>query len=85
MPPFIFVKAFSKEFRQGFSEGCCVNGPIVLVVCNDRQVNIGVWPLFIEGKTVASLETLAIVAINGWNRLNISFRTLPGSYQPRRE
>jgi AhpD family alkylhydroperoxidase len=26
--------------------------------------------------------TLAIVAINGWNRLNISFRTLPGSYQP---
>ena len=26
--------------------------------------------------------TLAIVAINGWNRLNISFRTVPGSYQP---
>ena len=26
--------------------------------------------------------TLAIVAINGWNRLSISFRTLPGSYQP---
>jgi AhpD family alkylhydroperoxidase len=27
--------------------------------------------------------TLAIVAINGWNRLAIPFRTPPGSYQPR--
>ena len=26
--------------------------------------------------------TLAVVAINGWNRLNIAFRTIPGSYQP---
>ena len=26
--------------------------------------------------------TLAIIAINGWNRLAIPFRTLPGSYQP---
>jgi AhpD family alkylhydroperoxidase len=26
--------------------------------------------------------TMAIVAINGWNRLSISFRTVPGSYQP---
>ncbi|HLI08053.1 MAG TPA: carboxymuconolactone decarboxylase family protein [Ktedonobacteraceae bacterium] len=26
--------------------------------------------------------TLAIVAINGWNRLNVSFRTLAGNYQP---
>jgi AhpD family alkylhydroperoxidase len=26
--------------------------------------------------------TLAIVAINGWNRLAISFRTVPGTYQP---
>jgi hypothetical protein len=26
--------------------------------------------------------TLAVVAINGWNRLNIAFRTMPGSYQP---
>ena len=26
--------------------------------------------------------TLAVVAINGWNRLNIAFRTEPGSYQP---
>jgi len=27
--------------------------------------------------------TLAIVAINGWNRLAISFRSVPGSYQPK--
>jgi AhpD family alkylhydroperoxidase len=26
--------------------------------------------------------TLAIVSINGWNRLNIAARTVPGSYQP---
>ncbi len=26
--------------------------------------------------------TLAIVAINGWNRLNVAFRTVPGSYTP---
>jgi hypothetical protein len=26
--------------------------------------------------------TLAIVAINGWNRLAISFRTVPGTFQP---
>lgn len=25
--------------------------------------------------------TLAVVTINGWNRLNIAFRTTPGSYQ----
>jgi AhpD family alkylhydroperoxidase len=27
--------------------------------------------------------TLALVAINGWNRLGISFRTVPGTYQPK--
>ncbi|MEP6715689.1 MAG: carboxymuconolactone decarboxylase family protein [Terriglobia bacterium] len=26
--------------------------------------------------------TLAIVSINGWNRLMVSFRAVPGSYQP---
>ncbi|HEY3860810.1 MAG TPA: carboxymuconolactone decarboxylase family protein [Verrucomicrobiae bacterium] len=31
-------------------------------------------------KELADL-TLAIVAINGWNRLNIAFRTVPGGYQ----
>lgn len=28
--------------------------------------------------------TLAIVAINGWNRLAVSFRTVPGTYTPAR-
>jgi AhpD family alkylhydroperoxidase len=28
--------------------------------------------------------TLALIAINGWNRLGISFRTVPGSYQSTR-
>lgn len=26
---------------------------------------------------------LAIIAVNGWNRLNVAFRTVPGSYTPR--
>ncbi len=26
--------------------------------------------------------TLAVIAINGWNRLAISFHTVPGTYQP---
>ncbi len=26
--------------------------------------------------------TLAVVAINGWNRFNIAFRTVPGTYTP---
>ncbi len=26
--------------------------------------------------------TLAIVAINGWNRLAVAFRTVPGTYRP---
>jgi AhpD family alkylhydroperoxidase len=29
--------------------------------------------------------TLAVVAINGWNRLNIAFRTMPGTYQSSRK
>jgi AhpD family alkylhydroperoxidase len=29
--------------------------------------------------------TMAIVAINGWNRLAIPFRTVPGTYQPRKK
>lgn len=32
-------------------------------------------------KELADL-TLAIVAINGWNRLNIALRTVPGTYTP---
>jgi AhpD family alkylhydroperoxidase len=26
--------------------------------------------------------TMAIVAINSWNRLNVAFRTIPGGYKP---
>jgi alkylhydroperoxidase family enzyme len=32
-------------------------------------------------KELADL-TLAIVTINGWNRLAVAFRKVPGSYQP---
>ena len=32
-------------------------------------------------KELADL-TWAVVAINGWNRVAISFRAVPGSYQP---
>ena len=27
--------------------------------------------------------TMAVIVINGWNRLAISLRTVPGTYQPR--
>ena len=33
-----------------------------------------------DEKSLADL-TLAIVAINGWNRLSIAFATVPGSYR----
>jgi AhpD family alkylhydroperoxidase len=29
--------------------------------------------------------TMAVVAINGWNRLAISFRSEPGTYQPKKK
>lgn len=30
--------------------------------------------------------TMAIIAINGWNRINVAFRTVPGTYRlPSRE
>ena len=28
--------------------------------------------------------TFAVIAINGWNRLNVAFKTVPGDYQPGR-
>lgn len=28
--------------------------------------------------------TMAIIAINGWNRLSVSFRTTAGTYQPKK-
>jgi AhpD family alkylhydroperoxidase len=36
------------------------------------------------GETELVNLTLAVIAINGWNRLAISFRTVPGTYQPTR-
>ena len=38
---------------------------------------------FFSEKEIADL-TLAVSAINSWNRLNIALRTVPGSYQPVR-
>lgn len=37
---------------------------------------------FFDEKEMVAL-TMAIIAINGWNRLAISFRTVPGSYNPQ--
>lgn len=36
---------------------------------------------FFSEKEVADL-TLAVCAINSWNRMNIALRTVPGTYQP---
>jgi AhpD family alkylhydroperoxidase len=51
----------------------------------DTQVPDDVWEeaarQFTEPELVAL--TFALVAINGWNRLAISLRSVPGSYQPR--
>ena len=35
-----------------------------------------------SGSEIVALS-MAIIAINGWNRLAISFRTVPGSYNPK--
>ena len=39
---------------------------------------------FFSEKELTDL-TLAIVAINGWNRLSIAFQKVPGSYQPAKQ
>ena len=36
---------------------------------------------YFDEKSLVDL-TLAIVAINGWNRLSIAFATVPGTYRP---
>lgn len=38
---------------------------------------------FSEEELVNLTITIAIVAINGWNRLEVSFRGIPGRYTPR--
>lgn len=47
------------------------------------EIYDAVRPHFTE-KELADL-TLAVVLINGWNRFAISFRSEPGTYQPKRE
>jgi AhpD family alkylhydroperoxidase len=37
---------------------------------------------YFSEKEIVAL-TMAIIAINGWNRLAIGFRTVPGSYNPQ--
>lgn len=39
---------------------------------------------FFSEKELAEL-TLAVTVINGWNRLNIALRTVPGTYQPPKQ
>lgn len=56
----------------------------VLTLLTDGHVPDGVYDI---ARTQFSEEelvnlTMAVVAINGANRLNIAFRTVPGSYRP---
>jgi len=39
---------------------------------------------FFDDKELADL-TLAVTAINSWNRLSIAARTVPGTYQPAKK
>ena len=41
------------------------------------------WQQFSEAELVDL--TLLVVGINGWNRFNVSFRTVPGAYQSQRK
>ena len=50
------------------------NGHVPDAVYNEVRQHLG-------EEELANL-TLAVVAINGWNRFAISFRTVPGTYQP---
>ncbi|HEX6797156.1 MAG TPA: carboxymuconolactone decarboxylase family protein [Ktedonobacterales bacterium] len=50
----------------------------------DREVSDAVYDEACRQFSDAELAnlTLAIIAINGWNRLNVAFRTPAGNYQP---
>ena len=54
---------------------------------SDTHVPDGVYELARQSFSERELIdlTMAIIAINGWNRLAISFRKVPGTYQPRRQ
>jgi alkylhydroperoxidase family enzyme len=47
---------------------------------DDDPVYEDLQKFFTEGEIVAL--TWAIIAINSWNRLNVAFRTVPGTYDP---
>ena len=55
-----------------------------LTLISDNEVSdelyTSVREHFDEGELVSL--TMGIIAINGWNRLAIGFRTVPGTYQP---
>ena len=55
-----------------------------VTLVNQEQVTDNVYEL--ASKTFSDKElvdlTMAVVAINGWNRLAISFRAVAGTYQP---
>lgn len=54
---------------------------------SDTHVPDGVYELARQHFSERELIdlTMAIIAINGWNRLAISFRKVPGTYQPSHE
>lgn len=55
-----------------------------VIKINENQVPDEVYDQVKQHYTEKELVdlTLAMIAINSWNRLAISFRTPPGSYQP---
>ena len=56
---------------------------LTLISKNDVPDSLyeGVRKHFDEKEMIAL--SMAIVAINGWNRLSIGFRTVPGTYKPK--
>jgi alkylhydroperoxidase family enzyme len=57
-----------------------------VTLVSEGQVPDDVWEEtqqhFTEAEMVAL--TFAVVAINSWNRLAISLRSVPGTYQPQK-
>ncbi len=56
-----------------------------LTLISENDVPDSIYDLvhnFFDEKEMVALS-MAIVAINGWNRLAIGFRTVPGSYNPQ--
>jgi len=71
------------EFYSGRERAALAWTEAVTLVANGHvpdEVYREVRELFSEADLVNL--TLAVVAINGWNRLGIAFRAEPGSYQP---